>query len=132
MIKNSLNYEHISEKILQDLILDDIPSFLEELGEGFSFIKNEYKIKLGDTFNYIDLLLYNIKYRAYIVIELKVTELKAEHIGQITKYMNYIDRNVKTTYDNNTIGIIISKRNNKFVIEYCSDSRIRFKEYEIV
>ena len=83
VIKNNSKYEIISEKILQKLILEDIPSFLEELGSGFTFIKNEYKIKLGDNYNYIDLLLYNIKFKCYVVVELKITSLKKEHIGQI-------------------------------------------------
>ena len=95
IIKNSNNYEIISEKILQNLILEDIPSFLDELGPGFTFVRNEYKIKLGDRYNYIDLLLYNIEYNCYVVVELKVTELKKEHIGQIELYMNYIDKNIK-------------------------------------
>ncbi len=76
IIKNNNNYEIISEKVLQKLILDVIPSFLKELGSGFTFIDNEYKIKLGDKYNYIDLLLWNIKFRCYVVIELKITELK--------------------------------------------------------
>lgn len=60
LINNKNNYEVISEKILQRLIIEDIPAFLKELGTGFSFIENEYKIKLGNTYNYIDLLLYNM------------------------------------------------------------------------
>ena len=124
LIKNTYNYEEISEKVLQRLILEDIPSFLDELGSGFTFIKNEYKIKLGDRYNYIDLLLFNIKYNCYVVVELKITELKAEHIGQIQKYMNYIDKNIKSIYQDKTIGIIICKKDNKFVMEYCSDDRI--------
>lgn len=107
LIKNSLNYTEISEKILKRLILEDMDNFLMELGDGFSYIKNEYKIKLGDRYNYIDLLLYNIKFNCYVVIELKITELKAEHIGQIQKYMNYIDKNLKTINQEKTIGIII-------------------------
>ena len=132
MIKNYRNYEIISEKILQKLILEDIPSFLKELGNGFTFIENEYKIKLGDKYNYIDLLLYNIKFRSYVVIELKITELKKEYIGQIQTYMNYIDKNIKTNEDDKTIGIIIVKKNDKYIMEYCSDDRILAKEYEIV
>jgi len=124
IIKNNKNYEIISEKLLQRLILEDIPSFLNELGEGFSFIKNEYKIKLGDRYNYIDLLLYNIKFKCYVVIELKITELKKEYIGQIQTYMNYIDKNIKTLEEEKTIGIIICKHNNKYIMEYCSDDRI--------
>jgi len=131
MIKNK-NYEIVSEKILQKLILEDISLFLKELGIGFTFVDNEYKIKLEDRHNYIDLLLYNIKYKCYVVVELKVTELKKEHIGQIQVYMNYIDQNIKTTEENKTIGIIICKKENKYVIEYCSDDRIISRVYELV
>ena len=102
------------------------------MGTGFTFIKSEYPIKLGSRYNYIDLLLYNIEYNSYIVIELKITELKKEHIGQIHIYMNYIDNNLKTINQNKTIGIIICKKDNKFVIEYCSDERINVREYELI
>ena len=131
-IRNTNDYNEISEKILQKLILEDISSFLKELGSGFSFIDNEYKIKMGDRYNYIDLLLYNIKYKCYVVVELKVTELNSNHTGQIQKYMNYIDKNIKSIDDNKTVGIIICKKENKYVIEYCSDDRIIAREYELV
>mgnify|MGYP004516519979 FL=1 len=131
-IKNTSGNNEISEKILQKLILEDISSFLKELGSGFSFIDNEYKIKMGDRYNYIDLLLYNIKYKCYVVVELKVTELNSNHTGQIQKYMNYIDKNIKNIDDNKTVGIIICKKENIYVIEYCSDDRIISREYELV
>ena len=124
IIKNNYNYEEISEKMLKKLILEDIDNFLEELGEGFSYIKNEYKIKLGNNYNYIDLLLFNYIYNCFVVVELKITELKKEHIGQIKLYMNYMDKNIKKVYQDNTIGIIIVKKDNKVVMEYCSDDRI--------
>ena len=127
--KYNLDKERISEKVLQNLILEDIPSFLEELGDGYSFIKNEYKIKIGNNYNYIDLLLFNIKYNCYVVVELKVTELKKEHIGQIQIYMNYIDKHIKTINQDKTIGIIITKRDNHYYIEYSSDKRILTREY---
>ena len=131
-IRNTSDYNEISEKVLQKLILEDIPSFLKELGNGFSFIDSEYKIKIGDRYNYIDLLLYNIKYKCYVVVELKVTELNSNHTGQIQKYMNYIDKNIKNIDDNKTVGIIICKKENKYVIEYYSDDRIISREYELV
>lgn len=131
-IRNNWNKEIISEKVLQKLILEDISSFLEELGNGFTFIKNEYKIKIDDRYNYIDLLLYNIKYKCYVVVELKVTELKKEHTGQIMTYMNYIDKNIKTIEENDTVGIIICNQDNKYVIKYCSDDRIIAREYELI
>ena len=127
--KYNIDKESITEKILQRLILEDIPSFLKELGEGFTFVENEYKIKIGNTFNYIDLLLYNIKFNCYVVIELKVTELKKEHIGQIQIYMNYVDKNIKTINQDKTIGVIICKKDNGYYIEYSSDSRIYHKKY---
>ena len=132
IIKNTLLQNKISEKVLQKIIMEDVSSFLKQLGEGFTFIDNEYKIKMGERYNYIDLLLYNIKYKCYVVIELKVTELKKEHTGQIMTYMNYIDRNVKTIEENKTVGIIICRQDNEYVIKYCSDDRIIAREYELV
>ena len=130
IIKNNSNKEIISEKVLQNIILENIPAFLKELGNGFTFVENEYKIKIGSSYNYIDLLLYNIKFNCYVVVELKVTELKKEHIGQIEVYMNYIDKNLREINQDKTIGIIICKKGNKFIMEYCSDSRILAREYQ--
>jgi len=110
--KNNLDKNNISEKVLKNLILEDLDNFLKELGGGFCYIENEYKIKIESTYNYIDLLLFNIKYNCYVVIELKVCKLKKEHIGQIEVYMNYI-----------------SRRDNHYYIEYSSDSRILTREY---
>ena len=124
LINNKLNYTDISEKILKQLILEDLDNFLNELGIGFTYIRSEYKIKLGDRYNYIDILLFNIKFNCYVVVELKVTELKKEHIGQIQLYMNYTDKNIKDINQNKTIGIIIVKKDNKLVMEYCTDNRI--------
>ena len=132
LIKNIHNYIEITEKILQKLVLEDISSFMKELGDSFSFIDNEYKIKIGDRYNYIDLLLFNIKFNCYVVVELKVTELKKEQIGQIQVYMNYIDKNLKKINQDKTIGIIICKKENKYVIEYSSDVRIVVRTYELL
>ena len=131
-IKNNQNYEVFSEKALQKLILEDIEYFMKELGSSFCFIGSEYKIRLDNTFNYIDLLLFNYEYNCFVVIELKVTELKKEHIGQIQVYMNYIDDNLKKITQDKTIGIIICKQDNKYVIKYCSDNRVIAREYKLV
>ena len=131
IIRNNLGIEEISEKILKQLILEDLDNFLKELGTGFCYIENEYKIKVGNTYNYIDILLFNIIYNCYVVVELKVTELKKEHIGQINMYMNYIDRNVKDEYHSPTIGLIICKKDNCFVIEYSSNPNIFRTVYKV-
>ena len=131
LIKNN-GSDMFSEKVLQRMIIEDIPSFLDELGSGFTFVKNEYPIKFGDRYNYIDLLLFNVEYNCYVVVELKITELKKEHIGQIQVYMNYIDENVKKIHHEKSVGIIICKQDNKYVIKYCSDNRIISRTYELV
>ena len=132
LIKNTNKYTEISEKVLQQIILENIDSFMQELGSGFSYIGKEYPIKIGNNYNYIDLLLYNIDFNCYVVLELKVTKLKKEHIGQIEVYMNYIDRNLKRENQDKTIGIIVCKNDNEYIIEYCSDKRIISREFELV
>lgn len=132
LIRNKNNIEIVTEKALHNLILEDIEAFMQELGNSYSFIGREYKVKIGDRNHHIDLLLFNIKFNCYVVIELKVTEFKVEYISQVQKYMNYLDKNIKEVSNNNTIGILICKRKNRFVIEYCSDERIAVGEYELV
>ena len=132
IINNKFNYEIVSEKVLQKLILEDIEEFMKELGNSFSFIGSEYPIKMGCNYNYIDLLLYNIEFNCYVVVELKITELKKEHVGQIQVYMNYIDKNLRKPDQDKTIGIILCKKDNKFIMEYCSDERIKVREYELL
>ena len=124
ILNNSFNREIIKEKALKELILEDMDNFLKQLGDGFAYIGNGYKIKENNRYNYIDLLLYNIEFNCYVVVELKVTKLKKEHIGQIMIYMNYIDENIKSSNQNKTIGIIMTKIGNEYVMKYCSDERI--------
>lgn len=132
VIKNNLDYEIANEKALKRSILENIDGFLLELGTGFTYVENEYKIKIGNRYNYIDILLFNYIYNWFIAVELKITEFKAEYIGQITKYMNYIDKNIKNTFQEKTIGLIICKKDNKYVLEYCSDPRILTREYILI
>ena len=131
LIKND-SKEKLSEYVLKQLILNNLDSFLNQLGFGFTYVGNEYRIKLGNQYNYIDILLYNVLYHRYVVIELKVTELKKEHIGQTQVYMNYINENIKSKEDNDTIGIIICKEDNQYIIRFCSDNRIITRTYLII
>ena len=129
---NDIDKENITEKALHKLIVENISDFMEQLGNGYSFIKSEYPIKIGNYYNYIDLLLFNYIYNCFVVIELKITTLKSEHIGQVEKYVNYIDKNIKTINQNKTIGIILVKKNNKFIVEYSTNENIIARSYEIV
>ena len=129
-VKNKNN--KLTEYALHQSILENIDDFLKELGIGFAFIGSEVKIKLGDRYNYIDLLLFNVNYNCYVVIELKVTEIKAEYIGQITKYINYVDKNIKELFHEKTVGVIICKKDNKYVMEYCTNPQIFVRTYEMM
>ena len=129
-VKNKNN--KLKEYALHKSILENIEDFLKELGIGFTFVGSEVKIKLGDRYNYIDFLLFNVKFNCYVVIELKVTEIKAEYIGQITKYINYVDKHIKEIYNEKTVGVIICKKENKYVMEYCTNPNIFVSTYETV
>ena len=129
-IKNKNN--KLTEYALHQSILENMEDFLKELGIGFTFAGSEVKIKIGDRYNYIDLLSFNYIYNCFVVIELKVTEIKAEYIGQITKYINYVDKNIKKTFHENTVGVIICKKENNYVMEYCTNPQIFVRAYETV
>lgn len=132
ILYNKNNYDKISEQVLKEIILNDLDNFLKQFGEGFCYIENEYKIKVGNTYNYIDLLLYNYVYNAFVVVELKINEVKKQDIGQIQFYMNYINENLKNISQNKTVGIIVARRNNEYIIKYSSDSRIKVTTYEVI
>ena len=132
MIKVKDKNERLTEYALHKSILENMDDFLKELGIGFLYAGSEVKIKIGDRYNYIDFLLFNVKYNCYVVIELKVTEMKAEYIGQITKYINYVDKNIKELFNDKTVGVVICKKENRFIMEYCSDDKIFTTTYKVV
>ena len=126
------DYERISELALKEIIMNDLDNFLMELGNGYLYAGNEYKIKIGNTYNYIDILLFNIIFNCYVVVELKLNKLTKQDIGQIMVYMNYVNDNIKMINQDKTIGIIVCKENDKYLIKYSSDPRIHVVNYEIV
>lgn len=123
---------NIEEKVLKSYILRDMDNFLKQLGDGFCYIENEYKILIGKSYNYIDILLFNYIYNCFIVVELKTTNSKKDHLGQIMVYMNYIDKHVRRINQDKTIGIIVCRKDDKYLIEYSSDERIKKTTYELV
>ena len=131
MIKVKNKNERLSEYALHRSILENIDDFLVELGIGFTYVGSEVKIKIGDNYHYIDFLLFNYKFNCFVVVELKVTEFKAEYIGQITKYINYVDKNIKELFNDKTVGVVICKKENRFIMEYCSDDRIFTTTYKV-
>ena len=132
LIRNKFDTNKLSERMLSETILDNLEDFLKELGMGYSFITMEYPIKLGDRYNYIDILLFNYVNNNFAVVELKIGEIKKEHIGQVQTYMNYIDKNLRSINQNNTIGIIICKKGNNFIMQYVTNKNIYEREYELI
>ena len=128
-IPNPNNKNIIKEKELQKLIMENIFLLLKRLGPNYHFVGNEYPIRIGNRIYKIDLLLFNMEYNSYVVIELKIGEFKKEYISQIETYMNYVDKNIKRVEHNKTIGIILCQRNNKLLMEYCSKEDIIIREY---
>ena len=104
-----------SEKELQKTLLQNISKFLIELGDGFSFVSEKYRLKVDEDYYEIDLLFYHIPSHSYVVIELKTTKFKPEYIGQLLFYTNYIDAYIKSDLDSNTIGIVLCPEANGFV-----------------
>jgi len=131
-IKSKNIPEKVTEYALHTLILENIESFLKELGMGFTFVGHEVKIKIGKDKHSIDFLLFNYRFNCFVVVEVKVTSFKAEYIGQVLKYINYVDENIKEISNNKTVGIVICKDINGYVLKYCTDDRIFTTTYEFV
>ena len=129
---SNISKEGIEEKALKSFILRDMNIFLLQLGQGFSYIANEYKFLIGNTINYIDILLFNYIYNCFVVVELKVTESKKDHFGQIMIYKNYLDKHLRNISQDKTIGIIVCRKDDKYLIEYSSDERIRITTYKLI
>lgn len=113
--------ESYTEKELQQYLEDNMTKFLLELGKGFCFYGKQVHINVGGDDFYIDLLFYNVQLHCYVVVELKTTKFKPEHIGQLKFYVTAINRQLRTEADNPTIGLLICKDKNDVVAEYTLD-----------
>ena len=125
------SYEVYTEKILQEIIYENLDSFMKQLGGGYFYVGREYKLNIGDKKNYIDYLFYNVVESRYCVVEIKSREYKKSDYGQIKTYMNYIDEHLKNITQNSTIGIIITKSVNKFEAHYVKDNQVTIVEFKI-
>lgn len=123
--------EKMSEKVLKKYILKELEHFFLELGTGFTFVGSEYKLSYDNKNYYVDLLLFNYKLNRFIVCELKLNSVNAKDIGQTLNYIKIIDKTLKEKNHKNTIGIIVSKRNNKFFLEYVSDLSLMLTTYKL-
>lgn len=125
LIKSEYNFEflaladHAHEKTIEKGLINHIRDFLLELGSGFSFVGSQYRVELAGEEFYIDLLMYQIKLKTYIVIELKSGKFKPEYVGKLGFYTTAIDHEIKDASDNPTIGLLLCQSSNKMMVEYC-------------
>ena len=131
VLTHNNSYEVYTEKVLQEIIFENIEDFMHQLGGGYAFIGREYKLNIGDKKNYIDYLFYNVVDSRYCVVEIKAREYRKSDYGQIKTYMNYIDEHLKNITQNNTIGIIITKSVNKLEAHYVKDNQVTIVEFKI-
>ena len=123
------------EKDIENELVKHVTEFLLELGEGFAFVGQQVNIEVGGDDFFIDLLFYHLKLRSYIVIELKTGDFKPEHLGQLGFYITAVDRQIKSEYDNATIGLLLCKTKNKIIAEYAlgnNNQPIGIAEYKLV
>ena len=110
--------EEYKEKELEDAMVNKIRDVLIELGKGFSFVGNQYRINVGGQEFFIDLLFYHLELRRYVVVELKANSFKPEYAGQIGFYVTAVDEILKKEQDNPTIGLLLCKDKDRLTVDY--------------
>jgi len=125
LIKSEYNFDFlglsgdIHEKEIEKGLIDNIKHFLLALGSGFAFLGSQYRVKLAGEEFFIDLLMYHVKLKSYVVLELKSGAFKPEYAGKLSFYLTAIDREIKDENDNPSIGILLCQSSNKLMVEYC-------------
>ena len=110
--------EPFKERELKEALLHNITKFLLELGNGFAYMGKEYRLQVGDTEQFLDLLFSNAELRAYVVVEVKTTSFEPGHLGQLSAYLRILDNEVKKPFENPSIGIVLCKSANKPFVEF--------------
>lgn len=124
ILKDPYNFDFLAmtetykERELENALIDNVTKFLLELGTGFAYIGKQVPIQVGDQDYFIDLLFYQLKLRAYVVIELKVTDFIPEYAGKLSFYLSVANDTLRHPTDNPTIGLLICKNKNNIIAEY--------------
>ena len=132
LIKVDNNVNKLDEKALHKYIISMLENRFLELGTGFALIGHEYKIMINNHTYKIDLLFFNYLLNAFIVVELKTKEYHPKDKGQLEFYVNYVDKNIRLDKHNSTIGLLIVKKKDKYVIEYVTNEDIYVTTYKLV
>ena len=130
IIINVNTNERLSEKVLKKYILNELEHFFLELGTGFSFVGSEYKLTYMNKKFYADLVLFNYNLNSFVILELKLSKAKYKDVHQVLLYRDIIDKTIKKDFHNKTIAILVSKQNDKFILEYVSDMDVFLSTYE--
>ncbi|MDR0566386.1 MAG: PDDEXK nuclease domain-containing protein [Prevotellaceae bacterium] len=126
--------ENYKEKELKEALVQNITKFLLELGTGFAYVGREYRLQIGQTEKFIDMLFYNLSIRCYVVIEIKVKEFDSDNVGQLGTYITAVNHMLKHPQDNPTIGLLICKTKDNVLAQYALESScqpIGISEYEL-
>lgn len=124
LIKSEYNFtflglsERINERELEKRLVDHIKDFLLELGAGFAYLVNQYRMTVGQEVFLLDLLFYHTKLHCYVVVELKIGKFKPEYIGQLNFYLTTIDKTLKQPSDHPTLGLLLCQQADHMVVEY--------------
>ena len=129
ILKSNIDQNEINEKAIHKYIISLLEDKFLELGTGFALVGHEYKIVISNNTYHIDLLFFNIRLNSYIVVEVKTRAVKPQDIGQLQFYVSYVENNIKDSNHNKTIGILIVKKKNKYVIEYTTSPDIYVTTY---
>jgi len=126
--------ENYKEKELKEALIRNVTKFLLELGTGFAFVGREYRLQIGRTEKFLDMLFYNLNLRCYVVIEIKTTELDSDNVGQLGTYVAAVNHILKRPEDNPTIGLLVCKTKDNVLAQYALESSsqpIGISEYEL-
>ena len=131
ILKTDKNLDIIDELTIHKYIISLLEDKFLELGTGFALIGHEYKIHIDNKTYKIDLLFFNVKLNAYVVVEVKTRKIKHTDIGQLKFYVNYVEDNIKDINHNKTIGLLIVKENDKYIIKYTTSNDILVTTYAL-
>ena len=129
ILKSDIETKELNEAIIHKYVISLLENKFLELGTGFALVEHEYKIIIDNKTYHIDLLFYNYLLNAFVVIEVKTRNLKPQDIGQLEFYVDYVENNIKKNYHQKTIGVLIVKKNNKYIIEYTTNPDIYVTTY---
>jgi predicted nuclease of restriction endonuclease-like (RecB) superfamily len=127
--------EESEEQVIEHAMVSHLSKLFLELGTGFSYMGNQYKLTVDDKDFFLDMLFYHVRLRCYFVIELKATEFKPEHVGKLNFYLSIVDGLLKTPADNPSIGLLLCKEKSKVIAEYAlkrTDGPIGIAEYRLL